>query len=73
VLLFYLSRLGLDSYSYNLILHSQKEKMGAGKSKLDGVSMEICFEGDSRAFDAQHPIVGTIHIQSNQAIPAYGI
>ena len=35
--------------------------------------MNIVFEGDSRAFDANHPIVGTINIDSNQAIPAYGI
>jgi len=47
--------------------------MGAGKSKLDGASMTISFEGDARAFDANHPITGTINIDSNQAIPAYGI
>ena len=35
--------------------------------------MTICFEGDSRAFDANHPIVGTINIDSAAAIPAYGI
>ena len=55
---------------------NQKEEitdMGAGKSKLDGTSMTICFEGDSRAFDANHPIVGTINIDSAAAIPAYGI
>ena len=47
--------------------------MGQGKSKLDGTTMTIVFEGDSRAFDANHPIVGTINIDTNQAIPAYGI
>ena len=35
--------------------------------------MTIVFEGDARAFDANHPIVGTINIDSNQAIAAYGI
>ena len=40
---------------------------------MDGASMQIRFEGDSRAFDANHPICGTIHIETNRAIPAYGI
>lgn len=35
--------------------------------------MTIRFEGDARAFDANHPIVGMIEIDTNQAIPAYGI
>ena len=35
--------------------------------------MTIVFEGDSRAFDGNHPIVGTINVDTNQQIPAYGI
>ena len=35
--------------------------------------MQIQFEGDSRAFDANHPICGTINIYAERAIPAYGI
>ena len=47
--------------------------MGAGKSKMEGASMTIVFEGDSRAFDGNHPIVGIINVDTNQQIPAYGI
>ncbi len=47
--------------------------MGAEKSRLEGASMQIHIEGDMRAFDADHPICGHIDIDSNQAIPAYGI
>ena len=47
--------------------------MGQGKSRMEGVSLTIVFEGESRAFDANHPILGTISINSNQQIPAYGI
>ena len=39
--------------------------MGAGKSKLDGASLSITFEGDMRAFDANHPITGVINIDTN--------
>lgn len=35
--------------------------------------MVIQFESDSRAFDANNPITGTIHIDTAAAIPAYGI
>ena len=35
--------------------------------------MDIVFEGDSRAFDANHPIIGTINVDCPEAIPAYGI
>ena len=38
--------------------------MGQNKSKLQGTSMQVHFEGDSRAFDADHPIVGSIEIKS---------
>ena len=47
--------------------------MGAEKSTMEGASMTIVFEGDSRAFDGNHPIVGTINVDTNQQIPAYGI
>ena len=47
--------------------------MGAGKSRLEGASLNINFEGDRRAFDADHPIVGQVNIHTNVAIPAYGI
>ena len=47
--------------------------MGQGKSRMDGATMQIQFEGDSRAFDANHPICGTINIYTERAIPAYGI
>ena len=47
--------------------------MGAGKSRLEGATMQIAFEGDSRAFDANHPIIGTINVNCQEAIPAYGI
>ena len=47
--------------------------MGAGKSKMEGASMTIVFEGDSRAFDGNHPILGSINVDTNQQIPAYGI
>lgn len=40
---------------------------------MDGATMHIQFEGDSRAFDANHPICGTINIQADRSIPAYGI
>jgi len=32
---------------------------------MEGVSMEIMFEGESRAFDANNPIVGSIKVNSN--------
>ena len=47
--------------------------MGAEKSRLEGASLSITFEGDMRAFDAENPLTGTINIDTNQAIPAYGI
>ena len=47
--------------------------MGAEKSKLEGASMEVHFEGDMRAFDANHPITGHITINTDKAIPAYSI
>jgi len=47
--------------------------MGANKSRLEGASLAINFEGDMRAFDANHPIVGQINIHSNQTLPAYGV
>ena len=47
--------------------------MGQGKSRIEGATLQIQFEGDARAFDANHPICGQVHIQSNQAIPAYGV
>jgi len=47
--------------------------MGANKSRLDGTKLTIVFEGDARAFDAEHPITGVIVLETNQSIPAYGI
>ena len=35
--------------------------------------MTVTFVNDNRAFDADHPIEGMIHIDTNQSIPAYGI
>jgi hypothetical protein len=39
--------------------------MGAEKSRLEGCQMGIMFEGDSRAFDANHPIIGTVNLTTN--------
>ena len=47
--------------------------MGSKNSKLDGTTLKIHFEGDSRAFDSDNPIEGVINIKSDLAIPAYGI
>lgn len=47
--------------------------MGGAKSKLDFASLRIDFEGDSRSFDGNNPIVGTIHVDTQKPIPAYGI
>ena len=47
--------------------------MGQGKSRMDGATLRIQFEGDARAFDANHPMCGQIFIDTNRAIPAYGI
>ena len=47
--------------------------MGANKSRLEGASLAINFDGDMRAFDANHPITGQINIHTQRAIPAYGI
>ena len=47
--------------------------MGANKSLLEGASLSINFDGDMRAFDANHPITGQINIHTQRPIPAYGI
>ena len=47
--------------------------MGANKSRLEGASLAINFDGDLRAFDANHPITGQINIHTQKAIPAYGV
>ena len=47
--------------------------MGANKSRLEGASLNINFEGNMRAFDTDHPIVGQINVHASQVIPAYGI
>ena len=47
--------------------------MWQGKSRMEGATLHIQFEGDSRAYDGNHPIIGQIKIQTDRAIPAYGI
>ena len=47
--------------------------MGANKSRLAGATLTIEFEGDQRAFDADHPICGNIIIETNQTLAAYGV
>ena len=47
--------------------------MGANKSRLANSEFKIEFEGDSRAFDGNHPIVGTLKIKVAENLPAYGV
>ena len=49
--------------------------MGSVKSKQrsDLATIKVCFDTDSRAFDANNPIMGVIQINSKAAIPAYYI
>ena len=47
--------------------------MGANKSRLEGASLAINFDGDMRAFDSNHPITGQINIHCQQTVPAYGV
>ena len=47
--------------------------MGNEKSRMDHATMTISFTNDVRAFDANHPITGTITVDSRTPIPAYGI
>ena len=42
--------------------------MGAEKSKLKDATLRIDFEGVNRSFDGNNPIVGTIHVDTSQAI-----
>lgn len=49
--------------------------MGSSESKvkMEGVSLDINFEGAQNCFDANHPIAGHITIDSQKAIPTYGL
>ena len=47
--------------------------MGAEKSRSNDCTCTVIFEGDSRAFDANNPIVGTIQLDAKATIPAYCI
>jgi len=47
--------------------------MGNENSRMDHATMTINFTNDVRAFDANHPITGTITVDSRTPIPAYGI
>ena len=39
--------------------------MGGGKSKLEGVTVTVTFESQSRAFNAENPIIGVVTIDTN--------
>ena len=45
--------------------------MGANKSRLANSDFKIEFEGESRAFDGNHPIVGSLRIKVAENLPAY--
>ena len=47
--------------------------MGSENSRMEGASMQIVFEGRERAYSADQPIVGVIEVDTDKAIPAYGI
>ena len=47
--------------------------MGNKDSRFPYATLHIEFEGESRAFDSEHPIVGSVRIISQQTIAAYSI
>ena len=47
--------------------------MGAEKSRSPDATINVTFESASRAFNADNPIVGMIHINANKTIPAFCI
>ena len=49
------------------------EKKASKVRNNDGSTIRIQFESHVRAFDPNHPIVGTVHIDAKQNIPAYGV
>ena len=40
---------------------------------MPGASLKIVFENEIRAFNADHPIIGSIDIDAPEEIGAYGI
>ena len=44
-----------------------------GQQKLKGANLQIVFDSEIRAFDANHPITGRIEMQLSRPISAYGI
>lgn len=40
---------------------------------MQSATLQLHLEGDRRGFDADHPIVGTVVINTQEAIPAYGL
>ena len=47
--------------------------MGGKKSRMAHSSISISFTNDICSFDVDHPITGTIRVDSNHPIAAYGI
>lgn len=47
--------------------------MGGKKSRMANSSISISFTNDICSFDVNHPITGTIRVDSKHPIAAYGI
>ena len=49
------------------------EKRASKVRVTDGSTMRLSFETEQRAFDGQHPIIGTVNINTKTSIAAYGV
>jgi hypothetical protein len=47
--------------------------MGNTKTKFANGDLKIEFEGDSRAFDGNHPIAGVVKINLQENFPAFSL
>ena len=47
--------------------------MGSENERMKDASFNIVLEGNDRAFSCEKPIIGVLEVDSEKAIPAYGI
>ena len=47
--------------------------MGADKSKMKEVTIEVIYESNTRAFNSETPIIGSVKINADKMVPAYCI
>ena len=40
---------------------------------MQDANLKVSFESPSQSFDSEHPIIAKIKIQTQEAIPAYGV